>query len=107
LAAIPDDCLKNLITVRIHLDDAEESNGALKVIPGSHNKKLNDEEIAHCPKQHSLYLCGGGLRHSIDEASAASQFIEGNQSKASPRDSPRVQLRELPNGMQWAEKQVL
>jgi hypothetical protein len=41
----PEDILKNTVTIRIHLDDADEFNGALKVIPGSHNKKLSDTEI--------------------------------------------------------------
>jgi hypothetical protein len=35
----PEDFLKDTITIRIHLDDTDETNGALKVIPGSHNKK--------------------------------------------------------------------
>jgi ectoine hydroxylase-related dioxygenase (phytanoyl-CoA dioxygenase family) len=42
----PEEILKNTITIRIHLDDTDEKNGCLKVIPGSHNKRLSDEEIA-------------------------------------------------------------
>ena len=30
--------LEQMITVRIHLDDADEANGALRVIPGSHRR---------------------------------------------------------------------
>ena len=32
--------LQNIITLRIHLDQADENNGALKVIPGSHLKEI-------------------------------------------------------------------
>lgn len=32
----PLDILENIFTLRIHLDDTNEENGALKVIPGSH-----------------------------------------------------------------------
>lgn len=32
----PLDFLENIFTIRIHLDDTDEGNGALKVIPGSH-----------------------------------------------------------------------
>ncbi|MEO6391908.1 MAG: phytanoyl-CoA dioxygenase family protein [Pyrinomonadaceae bacterium] len=32
----PTRVLENILTVRIHLDDTDASNGALKVIPGSH-----------------------------------------------------------------------
>lgn len=34
----PLDILKQIYTVRIHLDDTNENNGALKVVPGSHLK---------------------------------------------------------------------
>ena len=36
----PLEILKNIFTIRIHLDDTNEQNGALKVIPGSHNKNI-------------------------------------------------------------------
>lgn len=36
----PLDLLKQIFTVRIHLDDTDENNGALKVIPGSHLKDI-------------------------------------------------------------------
>ncbi len=32
--------LENIYTIRIHLDDTDENNGALKVIPKSHLKKI-------------------------------------------------------------------
>lgn len=36
----PLDILKNIFTVRIHLDDTDGNNGALKVIPNSHLKNI-------------------------------------------------------------------
>jgi ectoine hydroxylase-related dioxygenase (phytanoyl-CoA dioxygenase family) len=42
----PTAILDQMLTVRIHLDRTDESNGALKVIPGSHRHgKLTDVEI--------------------------------------------------------------
>lgn len=32
--------LKNIFTIRIHLDDTNENNGALKVVPNSHSKEI-------------------------------------------------------------------
>jgi len=32
--------LQNIVTVRIHLDDTDENNGALKVVPRSHSKGI-------------------------------------------------------------------
>ena len=36
----PLDILENIYTIRIHLDDTDENNGALRVIPRSHLKKI-------------------------------------------------------------------
>ena len=36
----PLDLLENIYTIRIHLDDTDENNGALRVIPKSHSKKI-------------------------------------------------------------------
>ncbi|MBS7788307.1 phytanoyl-CoA dioxygenase family protein [Flavobacterium sp. CYK-55] len=36
----PIEILENIFTIRIHLDETDENNGALKVIPKSHAKKI-------------------------------------------------------------------
>ena len=36
----PLEILENIYTIRIHLDDTDEKNGALKIIPNSHSKKI-------------------------------------------------------------------
>lgn len=36
----PLDILENIFTIRIHLDDTDENNGALKVVPKSHAKGI-------------------------------------------------------------------
>ena len=36
----PIDILENIYTIRIHLDDTDKNNGALRVIPKSHLKKI-------------------------------------------------------------------
>ena len=36
----PSRFLANMLTARIHLDDANESNGALRVVPGSHREGI-------------------------------------------------------------------
>jgi ectoine hydroxylase-related dioxygenase (phytanoyl-CoA dioxygenase family) len=60
----PTAILEQMLTVRIHLDHTNESNGALKVIPGSHcHSKLSDVEI-DCWKQLNPTICNcepGGI----------------------------------------------
>jgi hypothetical protein len=42
----PIELLEHMLAVRLHLDDADESNGALRVIPGTHRHgRLNAEQI--------------------------------------------------------------
>ncbi|WP_139422959.1 phytanoyl-CoA dioxygenase family protein [Chryseobacterium mulctrae] len=36
----PLDILENIFTIRIHLDDTDENNGALKIVPKSHSKGI-------------------------------------------------------------------
>ena len=40
----PVEILESILTVRLHLDDADETNGALRILPGSHRHRLLDEE---------------------------------------------------------------
>jgi predicted DNA-binding transcriptional regulator YafY len=100
----PDEMLKNTLTIRIHLDDTDESNGALKVIPGSQNKKLNDSEIQLIVQNSIPFVCevdAGGIhlmRPLLLHASA----------KATSQRHRRVLHLEfnssrLPNGLEWAE----
>lgn len=47
----PVEILEAMVTLRLHLDECTASNGALRVIPGSHRKgKLTTEQIAQLSK---------------------------------------------------------
>ena len=61
----PEELSKNIFTIRIHLDDATDKNGALKVIPGSHKKRHSDKEIKLITENSSPILCelqSGGVQ---------------------------------------------
>jgi hypothetical protein len=51
----PVSVLKNMLSVRIHLDDCDESNGALRVLPGTHtfgrmsNSQIAEEQRSRVP----------------------------------------------------------
>lgn len=54
----PLEILEKMITLRFHLDDADEENGALKVIPKSHKKgRLSAEEIKSLRQANEIRLC--------------------------------------------------
>jgi ectoine hydroxylase-related dioxygenase (phytanoyl-CoA dioxygenase family) len=72
------DLLENMMTIRIHLDDTDEYNGALKVIPKSHSKGIyrpetinwDDEVETICSvKRGGIMLMKPLLLHSSNRTS--------------------------------------
>lgn len=54
----PTEVLERMLTVRIHLDDADEENGALQVIAGTHRLgRLSAEQIATLREDRRQILC--------------------------------------------------
>lgn len=54
----PADLLQKMLTVRLHLDDADETNGALRVLPGSHRfGRLSADRIQSLREQETEFLC--------------------------------------------------
>jgi len=54
----PVEFLEKMLTVRLHLDDADETNGALRVLPGSHRLgRLHFERIQQLRSQQPDFLC--------------------------------------------------
>jgi ectoine hydroxylase-related dioxygenase (phytanoyl-CoA dioxygenase family) len=50
--------LQNMLTIRIHLDHAEESNGALRVLPGTHRYgRLDTHQIQHWKQYRRPVTC--------------------------------------------------
>lgn len=100
----PLDVLEQMYTVRIHLDDTDENNGALKVIPGSHLKGIYRPVALDLSieKEASCKVSSGGvmimkplLLHS-----------SGRTTNNSKRRVIHIEFskRELPEAINWAEK---
>ena len=54
----PAKCLEAMITVRLHLDPCDETNGALSVLPGSHcHGRLSADDIEHFRRKGADELC--------------------------------------------------
>ncbi|MFI1770682.1 WYL domain-containing protein [Thalassobellus citreus] len=104
----PEEISKNTFSMRIHLDDTTVKNGALKVIPGSHNKRLIDEEIK--------LITTNSIPFVSEVASGGVQLIKPlllhASSKAEVQRRRRVLHLEfssipLPNGLEYAEREIL
>ena len=57
----PVDVLENIFTVRIHLDDTDEGNGALRVVPGSHLNGVVRPELADLSTERVCKVGRGGV----------------------------------------------
>ena len=62
----PVSILEKMLTLRIHLDHTDESNGALRVLPGTHaHGRLSPSQISHFKQHQSPITCtlplGGAL----------------------------------------------
>ena len=54
----PVSILENMLTIRIHLDETDESNGALKVLPKSHKSgRLSAAEIQDLRRNKKVEVC--------------------------------------------------
>lgn len=100
----PIDILENIFTVRIHLDDTDEDNGALKVIPKSHLKKIYRPETIDW-KTETETICNvrkGGIM-------IMKPLILHSSSRTTNNKKRRVihiefSNQELPIGLKWAER---
>ncbi|WP_294293175.1 phytanoyl-CoA dioxygenase family protein [uncultured Chryseobacterium sp.] len=100
------DILENIYTIRIHLDDTDENNGALKVVPGSHIKDIyrpetidwtiETEEICRVEKG-GIMIMKPLLLHG------SSRTTNGKRRRVIHIEFSE---RELPGGLNWSEKMV-
>jgi len=50
--------LENMLTLRLHLDHTDQSNGALRVLPGTHRLgRLDADQIQYCKQQQQTVTC--------------------------------------------------
>jgi predicted DNA-binding transcriptional regulator YafY/ectoine hydroxylase-related dioxygenase (phytanoyl-CoA dioxygenase family) len=101
----PEDILHQTITIRIHIDDTTSENGALKVLPGSHKKRLTDEEIKLITNSSIASNCEvmeGGIH-------IMKPLLLHSSSKSTNKNKRRVihlefNNQELEGEIEWSEK---
>lgn len=94
--------LENIFTIRIHLDDTNEENGALRVIPGSHlrgvyrhssKESVHEEEICQV-KSGGIMIMQPLLQH------ASNRTVSRNRRRVIHIEFSNVKLHQ---GLEWAE----
>lgn len=101
----PEEILHSIFTIRVHLDDTTEQNGALRVISGSHKRRFTDGEIKTITANSNPSLCivkSGGVH-------LMKPLILHSSARASTQKKRRViHLEfcsvELPGELRWLER---
>jgi ectoine hydroxylase-related dioxygenase (phytanoyl-CoA dioxygenase family) len=102
-ALAPASVLERMLTIRIHLDNAGEQNGALHVLRGSHLQgKLSDEEVEQWQNQQRPVIC------SVKKGDALLMrplLLHTSYSSASPDHRRVIHLEfavdDLPGELKW------
>jgi hypothetical protein len=99
--------LENTVTIRLHLDDCDATNGALKVVPGSHRRGVVPAETiaSHTATATVCAVPAGGamlMKPLLLHASNRS-------TSARPRRVIHLEFsaEELPAGLAWRERLAL
>ncbi len=100
----PRQILESIITVRLHLDDCDASNGALKVVPGSHRHGViaNNDLLAHTSRRVTCPVLAGGAMLMQPLTLHASN----RSTSARPRRVIHLEFStaELPVELEWRER---
>lgn len=83
----PVEMLKNNFTIRIHLDDTDQNNGALKVIPGSNLKGIYRPEIINWQTETET-VCNIKKGGNHDHASTTIACIQPQHQPAAKEGNP-------------------
>jgi len=104
----PASVLEKMLSVRIHLDPCSEANGALKVVPGSH-------QLGRLPEQEAGRLgTAGPATNCAAEAGDAllmrPLLLHASSAAAAPTHRRVIHLDfaavQLPGGLRWASEEV-
>jgi ectoine hydroxylase-related dioxygenase (phytanoyl-CoA dioxygenase family) len=100
----PIEILENIFTIRIHLDDTDENNGALKVVPKSHLKKIYRPETIDwaIESETTCHVKKGGIM-------IMKPLLLHSSNRTTNHKKRRVihiefSNQELPSGLSWSER---
>jgi ectoine hydroxylase-related dioxygenase (phytanoyl-CoA dioxygenase family) len=99
----PTEVLEKMLTARVHLDDCDAANGALKVVPGSHRHGLLDDAAeSRCRASTPPVICEARLAGVL---LMRPLLLHASSPAESPRHRRVLHLEfasePLPNGLQW------
>lgn len=105
-AHAPVELLERMVTLRLHLDDCDETNGALRVVAGSHRHgKMDAKAIAEWKARGQIEEC---TAQAGDALLMRPLLLHASSPASTPQHRRVVHLEfaaeELPEGLAWAER---
>ena len=102
----PVSVLENMLTLRIHLDEADESNGALRVFPGSHKfGRMETHQIDEWKQQRKPVTCvvrsGGAMLMRPLLLHSSSVAVNPTHRRVLHFEYASI---DLPAGLKWFEQ---
>jgi ectoine hydroxylase-related dioxygenase (phytanoyl-CoA dioxygenase family) len=102
----PTNLLEKMVTLRLHLDDCDDMNGALRVIPGSHRRgKLDTKAIDEWKNIGEVEVCAA---RAGDALLMRPLLLHASSPANTPKHRRVIHLEfaadELPAGLAWAER---
>ncbi len=97
--------LEQMLSVRLHLDDADAGNGALRVLPGTHRLgRLSVEDIRSCRETRDEVLCEA---KAGDVLLMRPLLLHASSRSSSPRRRRVLHIEyagfQLPEPLEWHE----
>ncbi|MDB5364488.1 MAG: hypothetical protein JWM77_415 [Rhodospirillales bacterium] len=101
--APPPEVQREMITVRVHLDDVDADNAPLLIAPGSHRLgRIAEPDVPDVVARCGAYSC---LAQAGDMWVYATPILHASEAAARPRRRRVLQVdyaaRDLPGGLQW------
>jgi hypothetical protein len=102
----PADVLDRMVSLRLHLDDCDETNGALRVLPGSHlSGKLSDEAVEQWATSETAVTCRA---RAGDALWMRPLLLHASSPATAPQHRRVIHIEfasgDLPGGLEWAER---
>jgi hypothetical protein len=98
----PDEVLRSMLALRLHLDDCGPDNGPLRVLPGSHSRDLTPAEIATWIERVTPVTC---VARAGDILAFRPLLLHASSPAASPHHRRVLHIEfaagPLPGGLRW------
>lgn len=103
---VPASVLENMLTLRVHLDQADESNGALRVLPGTHKYgRLETRHIDYWKQEQKPVTClvarGGAMLMRPLLLHSSSTALNPGHRRVLHLEYSSI---DLPGGLKWFEE---